>query len=558
MRRKMNVSSAYTSTLVSWAATLPAGSSAARSSASGKAAWGVSDVVSLGRTNATQQAAWQFELSAVYGKARSPTNSIPESQRKAEAKVVAQALALIEGGATEQARAMLGELLASNRTNAEAVHALGQADLAEGKYAEAERQFLRAHALNQSAGYDRDARNARVLQKPDADVLATARAWSRAPTQRDEGIRLLIELTRRNPKLAAANIALGDALLAKGDRSNGLLQYGVALPKAAGDDLDQLETRINQLAARQTGSLFLREMQGKIQLQRGRYAEAVLTLTRVAAESENPALTNRDLARAHLGLGREALSRGDVRDAIAKMEYAQTFDASSSELKLALGEALAARARNHALGGRSSDALADYARAAALLTAPGGAAARARAAEGVHALGVRLQRARELSGGRVSSEVQAFQLAYDLDSSNATYRRRLADARVALGDQYTADGSLKEAAYAYERAYVLNKHDAGYRQKFIAGFTAWGDQAASAHLHDDAVAAYRRAYAADTWNAVVKGKLAESLYARGLEHVSNGKLKLAARDFADAVSLFPDNPTYQAQYELYRAHLQQA
>lgn len=509
-------------------------------------------------SNSLTHGLWQFDLTGALQPrlARLTEMTVSDEQRKAEAKAVSQAFDLINAGRLEDARRLMTSLLEKNRTNAAAVHALGYVELTAGNYAAAEQQFLRAHAMNATAGYDLDAENARTLKGSDAAVLARARQLARTADRRDDGIRLLIELTKRDTKSAAANIALADALFAKGQPGDALLQYSTAIGRATRDELVALDERLAALETKLAKSAFVRQLRGRVAQVEGRYADALDRFTEAAALSSTPTLYDGDLARAHVGIGRLALERGLTGEALQRFETARRLASSDPGVKSALGEAHVMRAEEYARYGADEAAAGEYAQVASLLIArTGDAALRERAAAGAYAVGRRLADARAAAGLEIDAELVAFQAAYDLNPKSAAYRRKLGDTRVALGDQYSADGKLKDAAFAYERAYLLNEHDAGYRQKLIAGFTAWGDQAATALVHDDAVVAYRKAYQADVWNPASKSKLAGALHARGLDLASRNKFKEAARDFADALALDPANASYQAQYDLYRAWL---
>lgn len=180
---------------------------------------GFRDYTKLGRSGL-----WQFNLPEVLNPpatAAMPKTTVSPEQQKAEEVAIQRAFDYIDGGQPDAARQLMNDLLSHNKTNAAAVHALGYAELADGKYAEAEQLFLKAHAMEPGVGYDRDAQNARILQADDAAVLRQAQAMARAPTQREESIRILISLTQRSPENTAARVALAEAMLDEGDSGNG-------------------------------------------------------------------------------------------------------------------------------------------------------------------------------------------------------------------------------------------------------------------------------------------------------------------------------------------------
>lgn len=497
---------------------------------------------------------FQFDLASVYS-ARAAVDAqpvIPEAQQQAETKAVSDAFAYIDAGELDSARGLLNAVLAKNPRNAAAVQALGYADMGARAYAAAEKLFQKAHALNPTAGYDNDAANARVLQGDDEAVLARANALARSPSQRGEAVRLLIELSQRSPDDARFKLALGDAMIASGERDDGLLQFSIAVDRADAQGLEALERRVDALIESDDQSAFLRHMKGRIELRSGRHADAIQSLTEAKALSENPLLLDADVARAHVGLGREALKRGDTYEALRLMKRAQELAPARAEVRVGLAEVYVRRAEESAQQGRDDDALQDYVTAQSHLAATRDKPLAARAAAGAFALGRRLEREREQSGGEIEGEVLAYQTAYDLEKTSSEYADKLAQTRHALGDQLTAEGKLKEAAYAYQRAHVLDKYNPTYKQKTIDGFVAWGDERRAAYVYDEAIEAYRTAWEMDLGDVANKSKLAEAYHARGEDLRIQEDFKKAVKDFKEALALFPQNATYQASYELVR------
>jgi tetratricopeptide (TPR) repeat protein len=506
---------------------------------------GFTDYLKLGLSGV-----WQFNLTGVLSP---PDSGVPHTarspdQQKADQAAVDQAFELINQGQYEQARGLMEKLLSEDKTNSAAVHAIGYAHLSEGNYQAAERMFLKAHALNPTVGYDNDARNARVLQLDDQTVLARARAMVNAPEQRSEGIRILIALTQRSPDDAGAHLLLGDTLLKAGDQADGLLQYSSAIRSANSGQLEQIETRLTDLARSAPKSAFLQQLLGKIRVRQGRFEQAVQTLTRANELADNGYGYRRDLAEAQVGLGRELLKSGDLNAAMAAFQRARDLDPTGRETKAAVAEGCLARAEQNARRRDYQSAVQDYRMAADLLGKNGDQALRERAAHGVFAVGRTLERRRIEAGEEIDGEVLAFQVAYDLSPDNNTYKRKLADTRNALGDQLYADGGYEQAAQAYLRAHQLFQYDATYKANTITAFVAYGDQRLASLNYTDAVEAYREAYKVDTGRMGTKQKLADAYNARGLDYMSLEKYTLAVADFKEALRLFPDNAEYQANY----------
>ncbi len=76
---------------------------------------------------------WQFDLASVLNPAAAtpPATLRSQEQQEAEDAAVKQAFELINAGETDQARELMSNLLDQNKTNAAAVQALGQAELAD-------------------------------------------------------------------------------------------------------------------------------------------------------------------------------------------------------------------------------------------------------------------------------------------------------------------------------------------------------------------------------------------------------------------------------------------
>ncbi len=495
---------------------------------------------------------WQFNLAGVLTPTAhgvTPAARSPE-QQKADQEALKGIFELLDAGKHDEARKSAHALLNEDQTSAAATHALGYANLSQGQYGEAERLFARAHALDPTVGYDNDVQNARVLQGDDASVLQTARQWLTSATKRDEGVRVLITLTERSPQNADAHYALGGALLAKGDGDNGLMQFSVAIQHADGGLLADLEARLAQLAADAPQSAFVRQLLGKTYLRQERFDVAARTLQQAGQLADDPTAYDHDLARAYVGLGREQLAQGDLAAAMTQLAQAKQLDPTAREVKRAYAEGLLARAEQLNRRHDYSAAASDYTNLVDLLAKDGTAEQRQRAAQGAYSVGRALMNQRIAAGDDIAGEVTAFQAAYDLDHSNATYRQQLATTRVALGDQQAADGDHDLAAYSYRRAWELYKGNTTYRDKAISAFVTHGDDRAFNLSYTAAIDAYRAAYELNIYSQTNKQKLAGAYNARGLDYKQRELYAQAALDFKEALALFPDNATYQSNYNL--------
>ena len=559
----MQITTDYSQLALSYAGVITPGTGASSSDTSSAAVdFGAPAQVTLsggesitGFTDYTQLGAnglWQFDLTRVL---TPQTTGIPQDARspaeqKADDAAVKQALTLIDQGQLDQARTLMNGLLAENKTNAAAVHALGAADLADGKYQSAQQLFLKAQALDPTAGYDREADDAGILQQDDTTVLDRAQSFLTDSSRQADAVQLLKGLTARSPKNTTAHMLLADALLKQNDALNGLLQYDAAVGSATQAELPGIEQQLAELARQAPKSGFLQQLVGKAQIREGRFEDALAALDRADEINGSDAGTQRDRTAALVGYGRQLLAGGDVTGALLQFQNARDLSPTNADAKTALAEGYVAQAEHLAGQQAYADAADLYAKVVTLLGDKGNDDLRKEAAAGAYAVGRSLENRRIAANGEIGKEVVAYQAAHDLDGDNLTYRDQLAKTRNALGDQYAADGKLKDAAYSYQSAYQLNKTNATYKANAQAAFVRWGDDASYNLRYDDAVTAYREAYRIDTFDVANKRKLADAYNTRGLDHYSNERMAKAASDFKNALLLFPDDPGYQQNFDL--------
>jgi tetratricopeptide (TPR) repeat protein len=530
-------------------------SAAASSTTSTASMFGPATLLSLGQsttTDETSETDFDYtQLASLALQARAPTTpQIPASQQKAEQAAIKRANGLRLQGDYDDARTLLNELLAKNPSNGVAVHGLGAIELDQGNYEKAEQLFGKADYLSPGKGFDRDAQNARILQQDDDTVLEQARRLTKQDDTRGDGIRLLINLTRRSPSNTEARMLLARNLIEDGDASNGLAQYQLAISTASHTQLGEIELELAGLTKVAPKAAYLRNLLGQAQLGLAKYEQAAVTLGLASQLSNYDPLYLADEARAYVGIGRAALERGDITAAMGAFNTARNLDPVGEEVKLALAEGYAARAEWRIRIGDAETAVDDFETAEFYLGSLEDDEVRDRIAAGAYRAGLILERRRESSGEDVGKEIVAFQTAYDLDSDNLTYRRKLAETRNAIGDEYWEDEDYEQAAYAYRRAYELEPRNETYRDNAINAFLAFGDEQMNL-LQDytEAIAAYRAAYEIDTTHETAKFKLAEAYNTRGLEYKSQGLFELAFLDFREALHLFPDNEEYQANYD---------
>ncbi len=493
----------------------------------------------------------QYDLASVLLNTSTSTYSAPAQSEEEQARELAaaqQALEQSSYGEYDEAESILQGILDDNPQSAVAAHTMGAVALDKQDYERAEQWFRRAHFLDPDRGADSDAQNARFLQQDDDKVFAHAkRMVANGETQLD-GIRLLVNLTDRSPSHTEARLLLAENLIAQGDTVNGLQQFNRAIVTAEDAELGPIEARLAYLSELAPSVAYLRHLHGKAQLELGQYQKASETLA-VATKLAGSDIYSTDEARAQVGLGYALLDRNDIAGAVAKFERAESLDNSNREVRRALAEGYLARARLKARAGAHGDAIQDYRLASQKLGSFGSDSLRKQIAMGAYSLGLTLEGMHEQAGEDIDEEVLAYQTAYDIDPDNTTYKRKLAETRFALGDQYLAEENYSAAASAYVRAYELYKNDETYKEAAVNALVLKGDDLMSDYDYDEAIEAYRQAYQIDVDDETAKTKLAEAYNTRGESYRTSEKYKLAAADFKEALHLFPDNATYQENYD---------
>lgn len=515
---------------------LPGLRSSQRTTAAG---FGPAALLNLGATAADNV------LQAAYGNLQQrPTARTSEKQRKEFQKTLGNAMAAHATGNTAGAKAQIQGLLKKDPTYALAYQALGNIALDKKDYVEAERMFRRADYLGPQYGFKADAENAAILQKGDGAVIARAKILVGSSSSRDDGIRLLVGLTQRTPDNAEARILLGDALLSKGDAVNGIDQLRLALDSASSTQLGGIESRVRGLIAKAPGSAILRNILGQTQLARGDAQGALQSLqTATQLADGDPSFAVAE-APAWVAVGREALGRNDFNSALSALQRARDRDYLGEETRIAQAEGFAARAHYRLRLGAAKDAVSDFREAALTLSSFGDEAFRRRTADGAYRAGLILAARRQAAGEPVGDEVLAFQAAFDLDRTNVANKRRLADTRVAIGDEFASAGKYKDAAYSYKRAWELFNNDATYRGNAVDAFSRYAEQQLTALDYDRAIEMYGEAHRIDRDRADARQGLAGAHNARGLDHLANGRISAALEDFREAVRLDPENAAY--------------
>jgi tetratricopeptide (TPR) repeat protein len=503
----------------------------------------------LGVSRSTVSALPQFNLSAVLAAKAAGADPLSASPklRSEQAATLKQVADLVDQERYDEARELIDELRRKDPASGPATQALGVIELRQHHYEKAERLFRQAQQLAPDRGYDQYADIARILQKDDAEVFATARRMVAASDTYSEGLRLLYGLTERNPLHAEARLLLADSLLKEHDAAGGLAQYRLALITADHAQLERIEERLETLVKIAPQAAYVRRLLGQAQLQLGQPEQAAATLAEATKLAQDDPAYRAEEAPAQLALGREKLDRGDIAGALASFERAQGLDFTSPEVRLALAEAYVARGELNTRQGSLTAAIHDFNAAAAQLGDGGDAVLRQRLARSAFAAGQLVETQHLRSGADVGDELVAYWTAYDADPDNPVYRSKWAELGDRLGEEFLADARYQDAADAFQRAYDLFPGNAAYRAHTVNACTLSGDRQMDRHEYDGAIAAYRAAYEIEHGDDV-RSKLAAAHNARGLTYLAEGRIRLARADFLQAVRLDGEKAEYQSNY----------
>jgi tetratricopeptide (TPR) repeat protein len=534
---------------------LDAGYTAAGSQST-TSSFGPATLLSLDSSSA-QQSQWgyadlgttlQFDLNAVYeARIAAAVPQVSPAVTQREDSILAQVDSLLEAGSLDDARGLLESFLKDNPNSGRSVHALGVVELEERNYAQAEKLFLRAAYLAPDHGFDEDAEGARHLQQDDESVFAAARRLVSNSDTLQTGTQLLVALTHRNPLHTEGRMLLGNVLLHQGDAVNGLSQYRLAIATADDDQLQRIAARFENLVEVAPRAPYVHRLLGETQLRLGKNDEAARTLARATELADGDSTYRAAEAPAHVAIGHALLADNRITAAMAAFEHAATLQFANHDARLGLAEAYVARGEQRARLGLHADAISDFSTAKAKLRNDGSAELRKRLAAAAFSAGAVLDGRHRRAGEKIGDEAVAFQIAYDLDPDNATYRIGLADLRNRSGDEFMAAEDYRNAAYAYKRAYDLYKNNQNYRDNTANAFVLCGNDLMRQHKFDDAVEAYRTSYEI-TRSDTSRLKLAEAYNARGQEYLSDTKYRQAREYFRKALYYDPGNPLYQENY----------
>ncbi len=524
---------------------------AATSAASSTSSFGPDFILSMGTSTADTSGVYStLDLSSFYG-ASSTSNFAASAQSLTEADLdkLEEAYDLIESNDIKGAEAIFEGMLKRNNMNAAAIHGQGMIAMLRENYAEAEKLFQRANFFASDRGYGDDATIAEVLQRSDDEIFEQASQMVSGGDSVDIGRRLLLHLVEKRPDNAEARMLLGETLLRQSDIINGANHLIMAVGSADQDQLRELLGMAEELTDQAPNVSTFQRLLGSVQVRLGKYDEAMETFAVIEDLLGTDVLHKADKSLAYVGIGKRYLEQGDISRAINTLKEARTLDSASAGAREALSDAYVAQAAQATRFGSTKKAIQSYKLAADALGSNGSDSKKRSIAIAAFTAGLRLERESIRLGRDINDEVLAYQAAYDLDPDNLTYKRKLAETRVTIGDQYMENEDYAEAVASYKRATELYGTDQSYGDKLRDAYIAYGDELLTENKYDEAIEAYRSAYKLDTSSQASKTKLAEGYNTRGEHYKSQDKFALAAADFKEALFLFPDNETYQDNYD---------
>lgn len=530
---------------------------ASTASISGSSSFGPDFILSLGGSSDTSGIYSAVDLSGIINsQASAGFNATAQMLTAAEIDALDEAYDLIEANDIDGAEEIFNGLLAKKKTNAAAIHGTGMVAVLRQDYAAAEKLFQRADFLAPTRGYSDDATIADILQRSDDEVFEQASQMVYNPNTRDVGRRLLLHIVDKQPNNAKARILLGETLLRDNDIINGANQLLASVSSADQEQLLHLLGTAKELTGRLPTVSTFQRLLGGVQVRLGKFDDALETFARIEQILGTDTLHKADKADAYVGVGKRYLQQGDISRAISTLKEAKSLDPLNKNVSETLAEAYLAQADQATRWGSTKKAIQSYKLAADALGSNGSDSLKRRIAVSSFTAGIRMERESVRLGRKLNDEVLAYQAAYDLDPSNLTYKRKLAETRVTIGDQYAADEDYAEAIASYKRATKLYPANQDYEDKLLGAYVSHGDKLLAEKKYDEAIEAYRSAYLLDTSNQSTKTKLAEGYNTRGLDYKTKEKFAKAAADFKEALHLFPDNTTYQDNYDSVKSYLE--
>ncbi len=373
-----------------------------------------------------------------------------ERQNEEKQAVIDSAVDALDAHKFDEAREIAREMLKEDGQSAVAAHILGRADLAEGDYDAAEKNFSRASMLAPSSSrFASDLNVVRQLKKPEAEAIEHAAKLISQPYQRSEGMRLLAYLAERNPDSDEAHMLLGDALMDEGQLAEAVTSYRNALVASDENTLSQLVERFTGLVEQAPDAGVSHSLLGQALQKQGQYGEALVHLQRAADIAPENRSYHHALAAVQSDMGYEALEAGRSADAIRYFEEAYAIDPSEESYQKGLAEAhldMAQWWQSRGVNRKAFDELNS---------------AKVYVPEDDDKLAGELSRAFNRLGDRYMADdeldwaISSYKRAHELDTSNLIYRHELSGAYEQRGTGFFDAGDYEMAELDYQAALDL-------------------------------------------------------------------------------------------------------
>ncbi|MFQ5591394.1 MAG: tetratricopeptide repeat protein [Phycisphaerae bacterium] len=422
--------------------------------------------------------------------------------RTAALKAIA---AKIDSGDARGGRADAMRLLEGRADDITALRLVAHSYLAERNYPSAEQYYMRASALApDNVTLRQDVTIARELQRSDSDVLRYARRLIARPYERDTGMRLLLRLTDRSPDNAQAYLALSDGFTAARKPVQALVALHEAEVRADSEQAAEVIGRARDLARAYPDLGLPHDILGRALVKAGRFTDGVKALQRAVDLTPDNSGYVSDLANAYLGRAADRLARGDTRGAAPDLLAAERLDPFSSGLAEALGRAALLDARDDVKLGRYTGALKKLRTAA--IKGPDDASFKRQVAALYTSVGAHY---RDSQG--TSTAYLAFSRAYELDPSSEVARKNFGELAHQLGLNARGNRQYDNAVDYLTEAYETQKTNVTYRKDLAIAYDARGQDLLSDNKLADAIEDFKRAYRLDPSNASIEANLTAAM-----------------------------------------------
>ncbi|MFQ5463006.1 MAG: tetratricopeptide repeat protein [Phycisphaerae bacterium] len=434
------------------------------------------------------------KLSPQAGALEAADAALAESQR-VRAQTLGEAAALIDNGDTDTGRALVAGFLEADPTDVAALRVMASADRAEGNLQAAERTFEKIVAL---APHDAQARsdlnNARVLQRPDAEVLSLAKRKIQQDGQRADGIGLLVQLAARNPDNAEVFLALAEGFRAARKPKSEIGAVQEAIRTAGPGEIDRVIAEAQSLVD-QLGNLGLtHNLLGRALDKSGRTERGIRELAKAVDIAPANAAYRFDLADAHITRAEGLLDSGQLLAAEGALHEARGLAPYSSRLGEAGSRVALERARNAVSGGRFNAALPDLKVAAR--NAPADEPFRKDLATQFLNTGSHFDAA-----GADTTALDAFAKALDFNPELALARTKVGQLADKIGLAARDSLDYDRAIGFLEQAFKADRSVASYGQDLAGVYDLRGRQSLARGKVSDAIADFKRGLEIDPTNA---------------------------------------------------------